>query len=76
VATLTRAEIERRRQEAAHARATGTGSTVRRRCMLDGCPTKGQWVEAPDAAAARREGEEHYRRHHFVVGRKPDPYRS
>ena len=72
---ISRAEIERRRQEAAHARAQGKATRVKRRCMVPGCPDAGQWVEAADAATARREGEEHYAAHHFVPGAPPVPYR-
>lgn len=72
---ISRAEIERRRQEAAHARATGSSSTVRRRCMIEGCPTYLVWLEHPDAGSARREQEAHYLAEHYVPGGPPVPHR-
>ncbi len=64
---ITRAEIERRRQEAAHARATGQApKAVRRRCLIAGCPDGGAWSECPDQQAANAEQKRHYLEHHYV----------
>lgn len=63
---MSRAEIERRRQEAAHLAATGKSKTVKRRCMIEGCVDYLQWSECADAKAADLEQRAHYMQHHYV----------
>lgn len=67
---MSRAEIERRRQEAAHANATGKTKSVKRRCLIEGCPEYMQWSPCVDARAADLEQRAHYMQYHYV---RPSP---
>lgn len=66
---MTRADIIRARQEAAHARARGKAKTVKRRCLIEGCPDYGAWSECVDQAAANAEQKRHYLEFHYVAPR-------